>query len=96
MSMSTLEPTRHAMTRLAQRAIAGEDLDLIMLIATEVEDGYIVRAKDARAFGPRRAPPARFLTIGSHPEPGRRRTRCPLLSDNQAIWINGAGSQLTI
>lgn len=48
--MSALESTRHAMTRLAQRAIGDDDVDLIMLIATEVEGGYFVRDKDAHSL----------------------------------------------
>jgi hypothetical protein len=34
---------------MAQRAFRIEDIDLIMMIATEVEDGYIVREKDCQA-----------------------------------------------
>jgi len=41
--------TQHAMIRMVQRAISIDDLDLIMLIGTEVEDGYLVRSKDCRA-----------------------------------------------
>jgi hypothetical protein len=42
--------TQHALIRMAQRAIENDDLDLIMTIGTEVEDGYLVRAKDCQAF----------------------------------------------
>jgi hypothetical protein len=44
--MSTLILTRHAAIRMAQRSITLRDADLIALIGTEVEDGYLVRAKD--------------------------------------------------
>ena len=49
--MTDLSLTRHAIVRAAQRGIAGDDLDLIMLIGTEVEDGYFVRNKDCEAVG---------------------------------------------
>ncbi len=48
--MSDVLLTRHAVTRLAQRAIRYDDLDLIMMIGTEVEDGYIVLERDCQAF----------------------------------------------
>jgi hypothetical protein len=38
--------TRHAAMRLAQRSIKLKDADLIALVGTQVEDGYLVRAKD--------------------------------------------------
>ncbi|MEP6966971.1 MAG: hypothetical protein ABI906_02720, partial [Pseudomonadota bacterium] len=38
--------TAHAATRMAQRAIATDDVELIGLIGTEVEGGYFVRTKD--------------------------------------------------
>jgi hypothetical protein len=44
--MSTLILTRHAAMRMAQRSITLKDADLIALIGTEVEGGYLVRAKD--------------------------------------------------
>ena len=47
--MSTLQLTRHAVTRMAQRAIRDDDLDLIMMIGTEVGDGYIVLTRDCAA-----------------------------------------------
>ena len=47
--MSAVALTRHAVTRMAQRAIREDDLDLIMIIGTEVRDGYIVRTKDCQA-----------------------------------------------
>ncbi len=47
--MTQISLTRHAIMRAAQRGIAGDDLDLIMLIGTEVKDGYFVRNKDCEA-----------------------------------------------
>jgi hypothetical protein len=44
--MSTLILTSHAVVRMAQRGIKLKDADLITLIGTEVEDGYLVRYKD--------------------------------------------------
>jgi hypothetical protein len=41
--------TRHAVARMSQRAIREDDLELIMLIGTEVEGGYLVRSKDCQA-----------------------------------------------
>jgi len=38
--------TQHAITRAAQRGIAHSDIELIALMGTEVEDGYLVREKD--------------------------------------------------
>ena len=38
--------TQHAAIRAAQRGIAQSDIDLIILIGTEVEAGYLVREKD--------------------------------------------------
>lgn len=47
--MKTEGLTQHAMIRMAQRAIGEEDLDLILWVGTQVEDGYLVRAKDCQA-----------------------------------------------
>jgi len=47
--MSAINLTRHAVCRLAQRAIRYDDLDLIMMIGTEVRDGYIVLERDCQA-----------------------------------------------
>jgi hypothetical protein len=41
--------TRHAVVRMGQRAIREDDVDLIVLIGTEVEGGYLVRSKDRQA-----------------------------------------------
>jgi hypothetical protein len=41
--------TQHAVERMSQRAIRETDLELIMLIGTEVEGGYLVRSKDCQA-----------------------------------------------
>ena len=38
--------TTHALTRMAQRGIHSDDLDLILAIGTEVDDGVLVRRKD--------------------------------------------------
>jgi hypothetical protein len=42
--------TAHAATRMAQRGIAGDDLELIAWIGTQVEGGYLVREKDFQAL----------------------------------------------
>jgi len=47
--MTECDITKHAVQRMAQRSIDEDDLDLIMLIATEVDDGFIVREKDCLA-----------------------------------------------
>ena len=44
--MTALMLTDHASVRMAQRGIALKDADLIVLIGTEVDDGYLVRAQD--------------------------------------------------
>lgn len=44
--MTALIPTRHAVTRMAQRGISLSDIELIALIGTAVEGGYFVRDKD--------------------------------------------------
>ena len=44
--MTTLILTGHAAMRMAQRSIKLKDAELIALIGTEVEDGYLVRIKD--------------------------------------------------
>ena len=46
--MSALVMTGHAAVRMAQRSIKIKDADLIALIGTEVDDGYLVLAKDCR------------------------------------------------
>ena len=38
----------HATARMAQRAIKLKDAELMRLIGTEVDDGYLVRAKDCQ------------------------------------------------
>ena len=47
--MSMVQLTRHAVSRMAQRASRDDDLDLIMMIGTEVGDGYIVLTRDCKA-----------------------------------------------
>ena len=44
--MSPLMPTKHAIARTPQRSLRINDPDLIALIGTAVEDGYLVRTKD--------------------------------------------------
>jgi hypothetical protein len=48
--MSNLHFTQHAVERLAQRGIPATDVDLILAIGSEVDDGYFVRAKDCEAL----------------------------------------------
>jgi hypothetical protein len=43
-----LHLTGHALERMAQRGIRMSDLDLILKIGCEVDDGYLVRDKDCR------------------------------------------------
>jgi len=45
-----LHLTSHAAVRIAQRGIAGNDLDLITWLGTEVEGGYFLRHKDFATF----------------------------------------------
>ena len=47
MTMSRL--TRHAIRRMGQRGFQEDDLELIRLIGTEVEDGFIVLNRDCLA-----------------------------------------------
>jgi len=47
--MSQNQLTRHAVARMAQRGFRGDDHDLIRLIGTPVEDGYLVRDRDYQA-----------------------------------------------
>ena len=44
--MSTLTITKHAVARMSQRGIMPKDAELIVLIGTEIDDGYFVREKD--------------------------------------------------
>jgi hypothetical protein len=44
--VNTLTITSHAAVRMAQRGIMPKDTDLIALIGTEVDDGYLVRQQD--------------------------------------------------
>jgi hypothetical protein len=44
--MSTLLPTRHGAVRMAQRGFNVSDVELIAMVGTEVEDGYLVRHAD--------------------------------------------------
>jgi hypothetical protein len=44
--MNKLSVTTHAAVRMAQRGLNLKDSELIVLIGTEVDDGYLVRTKD--------------------------------------------------
>ena len=44
--MNKLALTSHAAVRIAQRGLNLKDSELILLIGTEVADGYLVRDKD--------------------------------------------------
>lgn len=44
--MNALMLTDHAAVRMAQRSIKNKDADLIALIGTEVNDGYLVTNQD--------------------------------------------------
>lgn len=46
--MNALTLTNHATARLAQRSIRVKDADLIAMIGTEVDGGYLVREKDVQ------------------------------------------------
>lgn len=43
---SILTITEHAALRMSQRGIMPKDVELIVLIGTEIDNGYIVREKD--------------------------------------------------
>ena len=47
--MTALIPTQHAVVRMEQRGIPAQDAELIVLIGTEVDGGYLVRSKDVQA-----------------------------------------------
>lgn len=44
--MANVRTTNHACERLAQRGFQVSDIDLIMEVGSEVDDGFIVRDKD--------------------------------------------------
>jgi hypothetical protein len=44
--MKALLTTPHGALRMAQRGISASDVELMQLIGTEVEGGYLVREKD--------------------------------------------------
>ena len=46
--MTTLTLTDHAAVRMAQRGIPLTDAEMITLIGTEVDDGYLVRARNCQ------------------------------------------------
>lgn len=48
--MSDVSLSQHALVRMAQRGIEMADLDLIMAIGSEVDDGVLVRKKDVKVM----------------------------------------------
>ncbi len=48
--MTALQLTHHGSVRMAQRGISNRDIDLITLIGSEVDDGYLVLNKDCQVF----------------------------------------------
>ena len=48
--MTGLPLTQHASVQITQRGISMGDLELITLIGSEVDDGYLVRAEDCQAI----------------------------------------------
>lgn len=46
--MSELDMTRHAIARMRQRGFRDDDLDLIRLIGTPVEGGFLVLERDCQ------------------------------------------------
>ena len=48
--MTPLCLTAHAAMRMSQRGLANEDIELICLIGTEVEGGFLVREKDFQSL----------------------------------------------
>lgn len=47
--MSSLPFTHHAISRMSQRGIDLDDIEIVEWIGTEVEGGYLVRQKDFQA-----------------------------------------------
>ena len=48
--MSAVTITDHGSARMNQRGIREKDLDLLLLIGTEIDDGFVVRQRDYQAF----------------------------------------------
>jgi hypothetical protein len=48
--LTALSFSQLATVRRAQRGISSNDAELIMLIGSEVHDGYLVRAKDCETI----------------------------------------------
>jgi hypothetical protein len=69
--MNTLTITEHAAVRMSQRGIMPKDAELIILIGTEIDDGYLVREKGLQ--GSRARPKAAFAKL---PPSGRQAPRC--------------------
>lgn len=47
--MSPAAISQHALTRMSQRAFQEDDLDLIRMIGSEVDDGFMVLNRDRQA-----------------------------------------------
>ena len=48
--MNAFTVTSHAALRMAQRGMSMRDAELVALIGTEVDDGYLVLAKNCKKF----------------------------------------------
>lgn len=48
--MTELALSKHGLARLTQRGIQLSDLELLILIGSDVEDGHLVLEKDYQAF----------------------------------------------
>ena len=48
--MSVITITDHGSARMNQRGIREKDLDLLFLIGTEADDGFVVRRRDYQDF----------------------------------------------
>jgi hypothetical protein len=48
--MSELRTTSHGLQRMSQRGLTNRSLEIVTLIGTEVEGGYLVREKDFQAY----------------------------------------------
>lgn len=48
--MSELRTTAHSLQRMSQRGLTNRSLEIVTLIGTEVEGGYLVREKDFQTY----------------------------------------------
>ena len=48
--MASLTITKHAKTRFSQRSISEHDLKLVMIMASEVDDGFMILNRDYKAL----------------------------------------------